>query len=124
MGKVGRPTARWWKVSVAPSRRYVIAVLSGRVESRYRGNGVAASQSLYNCEFILGRIDRPREVSWYRGGAVLSQPNYRCRLYHRYMGNRQLSNEHGEPVQQVSQESGSRTQVTIDRIRLSVWLDQ
>ncbi|KYQ60450.1 hypothetical protein ALC60_00433 [Trachymyrmex zeteki] len=55
---------------------------------------------------------------------VLSQPNYRCRLYHRYMGNRQLSNERGEPVQQVSQESGSRTQVTIDRVRLSVWLDQ
>jgi len=39
------------------------------------------------------------------------------------MSNRQLSNERGEPVQQVSQESGSRTQVTI-RIRLSIWLDQ
>jgi len=73
--------------------------------------------------FILGRIDRPREVSWYRDMLVLSQPNYRYRLYHRYMSNRQLSNEHGEPVQQVSQESGSRTQVTI-RIRLSIWLDQ
>lgn len=55
---------------------------------------------------------------------VLSQPNYRCRLYLRYMGNRQLSNEHGEPVQQVFQESGSRTQVNIDRVRLSIWLDQ
>lgn len=54
---------------------------------------------------------------------VLSQPNYRYRLYHRYMGNRQLSNEHEEPVQQVFQESGSRVQVTIDRIRLNIWLD-
>lgn len=51
---------------------------------------------------------------------LLSQPNYRCRLYHRYMGNRQLSNERGEPVQQVSQESGSRAQVTINRVRLSI----
>jgi len=73
--------------------------------------------------FILGRIDRPREVSWYRDMLVLSQPNYRYRFYHRYMSNRQLSNERGEPVQQVSQESGSCTQVTI-RIRLSIWLDQ
>ena len=73
--------------------------------------------------FLGESIDRAR-----CRGVVVSrrflQPNYRCRLYHRYMDNRQLSNERGEPVQQVFQESGSRTQVTIDRVRLSVWLDQ